>query len=78
VLVLDTLVEFCIAARGESDTVESKVPLYQALVSGKPNIVVRDMVTLNLHNVTQQDFETSVFIHPRLVNRSFQLLKLEV
>ena len=55
-LVLDTLVEFCIAARGESDTVESKVPLHQALVSGKPNIVVRDMVTLNLHNVTQQDF----------------------
>jgi hypothetical protein len=45
VLVLNTLVEICIADRRESDTAESKVPLHQALVSRKPCIVMRDKVS---------------------------------
>jgi len=45
VLVLDTLVELCIAARGGGDNVESKVPLHRALVYRKPSIVTRDMVS---------------------------------
>jgi hypothetical protein len=32
-LVLDTLVELCIAVREKSNTVQSKVPLLQDLVS---------------------------------------------
>ena len=41
VLVLDTLVEFCIAASGGGgDTVERKVPLHRAVVYRKASIVI--------------------------------------